>query len=251
MNPATQRTIFSFFNNFCDGLLLLGQITTLSGCEATKSNACEISKARHCNLQKQGKTIEGWIAAARAGDRDALGDLLEEFRDYVILLARARIHPVLQAKGDPSDIAQEVCLAAYEGIERFHGVTPEDFAVWLRGILVKKLAMHLRAYLGTQKRDLRFEVDLNRSMSNASNFLHHNLAGDATSPSQHVVRNEDFLELAQALESLKPEYRDVILLRHMDGLPFSEVAKQMDRSVDAVEKLWVRALIKMKSLLGT
>ena len=56
--------------------------------------------------------------------------------------------------------------------------------------------------------------------------------------------------LANALETLPEHYRRVIILRHLDGLPFSEVASQMGRSVDSVEKLWVRALSRLRQSLG-
>jgi RNA polymerase sigma-70 factor (ECF subfamily) len=38
--------------------------------------------------------------------------------------------------------------------------------------------------------------------------------------------------------------------RHLDGLPFAQVAERMERSVDSVEKLWVRALARLHELLG-
>ncbi len=55
------------------------------------------------------------------------------------------------------------------------------------------------------------------------------------------------LELADALESLPDDYRTVILLRNVDNMPFRDIAQVMQRSVDSVEKLWVRGLGKLKS----
>ncbi|MCO8122000.1 sigma-70 family RNA polymerase sigma factor [Stieleria sp. TO1_6] len=194
--------------------------------------------------------MERLIDAARGGDADALGELLSNYRKYVVFLARSQWHHHLQGKADPSDLAQEVFLAAHGNIADFRGQTAEEFAGWLRGILSNILAMHVRKFLGTQKRDPRLERQLNQSLSNATGFLQSQIAGDATSPSQHFARHEAFLQLADALEALPEDYRRVIVLRHVDGLPFSEVAKQMDRSVDSVEKLWVRGLSKLKQTMG-
>lgn len=190
------------------------------------------------------------IAAAQAGDSDALGELLNHYRKYLVFLARTGLHHHLQGKADPSDIAQEVCLAAHGNIADFQGESAKEFAGWLRGILSNLLAMHVRKFLGTQKRDPRLEQNLNASLASASGFLQSRIAAEITSPSQHFARNEAFLQLAEALESLPENYRQVIVLRHVDGLPFAEVAKSMGRSVDSVEKLWVRGLAKLKTTMG-
>ena len=166
-------------------------------------------------------------------------------------LARSGLHQHVRGKADPSDIAQEVCLAAHGSLQNFRGESAEQFASWLRGILTNTLAMHLRRYIGTDKRDARLEEKLNHSLASASNFLQSQLAADVTSPSQHFARNEAFLRLASALETLSDDYRQVIVLRHVEGLPFAKVAQLMNRSVPSVEKLWVRALAKLKLSVKT
>lgn len=194
--------------------------------------------------------MERLIQAAREGDGAALGELLDSYRRYMVFLARTGIQNHMQAKADPSDIAQEVFLAAHGNIKQFSGQTADEFAGWLRGILSNILAMHVRKFLGTAKRDPRLEQQLNQSFASATNFLQAQVAGNMTSPSQHVARNEAFLQLAEALENLSDDYRQVIVLRHVEGLPFAEVAKAMGRSVDSVEKLWVRSLAKLKTTMG-
>ncbi len=200
----------------------------------------------HASLSR----IERLIEAACAGDGDALGELLTSYRKYIVFLARTGLHHHMQAKADPSDVAQEVFLAAHNGIEDFQGQSAEQFAAWLRSILSKTLAMHVRRYLGTSKRDPRIEQQLNNSLASASGFLQTRLVGNAASPSQNFARNEAFLQLAEALESLPEDYRQVIVLRHIDGQPFAEIARLMQRSVNSVEKLWVRGLAKLKSTMG-
>ncbi len=194
--------------------------------------------------------IDTLLASARGGDSQALGTLLDRYRKYLIFLARSQLHHHLQAKADPSDMAQEVCLAAGAGFHDFQGQSPEEFAGWLRGILKNVIAMQVRHFLGTRKRDPRLEQAIDQRLADASGFLQSGLAADITSPSQHFARNEASLQLAEALEDLPEDYQQVILLRHVDGLPFGEVSRLMGRSVDSVEKLWVRALGKLRSRLG-
>ncbi len=190
------------------------------------------------------------IDAARDGDGEALGELLSSYRKYVIFLARTQLHHHLQGKADPSDVAQEVFMAAHGNIADFRGESAAEFGAWLRGILSNTLAMHVRRFLGTQKRDPRLEQQLDRGLASVSGLLQSQIAGDMTSPSQHFAHNEAFLQLAEALEGLPEDYRQVIVLRHVEGLPFAEVAKAMGRSVDSVEKMWVRALAKLKTTMG-
>ncbi|HRX79405.1 MAG TPA: sigma-70 family RNA polymerase sigma factor [Pirellulaceae bacterium] len=204
----------------------------------------------HAEGPQSPSRTERLIDAAREGDGEALGELLSSYRKYVVFLARTQLHQHMQGKADPSDVAQEVFMAAHGNIADFRGTSAEEFAAWLRGILTNTLAMHVRKFLGTQKRDPRLEQRLNQSLASATGFLQSQIAGDMTSPSQHFARNEAFLQLAGALESLPEDYRQVIVLRHIEGLPFAEVAKAMGRSVDSVEKLWVRGLAKLKTAMS-
>ena len=56
--------------------------------------------------------------------------------------------------------------------------------------------------------------------------------------------------LADALERLPADCREVIVLRHLEGLPFAEVARRMGRTLDVVKKLWPRALARLRDLMG-
>ena len=194
-------------------------------------------------------TIERLIELACGGNGEALGELLMIYRKYLIFLARTQIHQHLRVKADPSDLAQEACLAAHGNIEDFRGRNADEFAGWLRGILSNVLAMHMRRYLGTKKRDPRLEKNLNESLTGASRFLHSQRAANMTSPSGQFARNEAFLQLSAAIEELPDDYRQVIVLRHVEALPFADVAREMGRTVNSVEKLWVRALAKLRTMM--
>ena len=71
-----------------------------------------------------------------------------------------------------------------------------------------------------------------------------------SSPSREAVRREQAVLVADALEQLPTHYREVIILRHLEGLKFSEVAQRMERSVNSVKKVWVRAFSDLRCALG-
>jgi RNA polymerase sigma-70 factor (ECF subfamily) len=70
-----------------------------------------------------------------------------------------------------------------------------------------------------------------------------------SSPSDQAQRRELAAILADQLARLKPEYREVIVLRNLEGLAFEEVARRMGRTAGSVRMLWLRALDRLKQLL--
>ena len=64
-----------------------------------------------------------------------------------------------------------------------------------------------------------------------------------------MARGERALLLAEALARLPEDYREVIVLRHLEGLGFAEVGLRMERSEDSVKNLWVRALARLRRTL--
>ncbi len=190
------------------------------------------------------------LSLARTGDEVALGGLLELYRPYLTLLARLQIGRRLQGKIDPADMVQEAFLAASQHFAEFRGTAEQELTAWLRRILASCLAHLVRRYFGTQARDIRLERILEDEIDRSSWAIDRGLIAPASSPSQSVSRREQAVLLADALGQLPTDYREVIILRHLEGLTFPEVATRMGRSIDSVEKLWVRALPRLRKVLG-
>jgi RNA polymerase sigma-70 factor (ECF subfamily) len=192
---------------------------------------------------------EALLNRARAGDGPALGRLLESYRTYLVVLARVQIGRRLQGKADPSDLVQEAFLGASRDFPQFRGATEKEFIGWLRQILASLLANLVRHYQGTQRRDVRLERRLTIELDQSSQALDRALVASQSSPSQQVVRREQSVLLADALGRLPEEWRDLLILRHLEGLPFPEVAQRMGRTLDSVKKQWPKALARLRRLL--
>ncbi len=121
---------------------------------------------------------------------------------------------------------------------------------WLRQILASSLSNLVRHYYGTQARDLRLEQQLSVALEQSSSALCLALAAKQSTPSEQVARAEQALHVAHTLTLLPPDYRDVLAYRELEGLSFPQVAQRLGRSVDSVEKLWVRGLARLRQLLG-
>jgi RNA polymerase sigma-70 factor (ECF subfamily) len=187
---------------------------------------------------------------ARAGDETATGQLLESYEGYLTLLARVQIGRRLQGKADAGDLVQETFLEAHRQIRNFRGTTEAELTAWLRRILAGVIALMLRRYLGTKGRDVKLERELQFQLDQSSQAMDAGFVATHSTPSQHASRREQAVLLAESLEKLPADYREVIVLRHIEALSFPEVAARMGRSEDSVQKLWVRSLASLKKSLG-
>jgi RNA polymerase sigma-70 factor (ECF subfamily) len=192
---------------------------------------------------------EQLLQDARTADGSALGRLLELYRNYLALLARLEIGRRLRTKVDESDLVQEAFLEAHRHFDRFRGTTEAELMSWLRQILAGVVANLLRRYYGTQRRNVRLERELADDLARSSHALAGGLAARQSSPSERAVRREQAVLLADALGRLPETYQEVIILSHLEGLAFPEVARRMGRSVDSVKNLWARALARLRRSL--
>jgi len=190
------------------------------------------------------------IALVRSGSTRALGRLLELYRNYLSLLARIQIGRRLQGKVDPADAVQETFLEAHRNFAQFRGHSEGEFVVWLRQILGARISNLVRHYLGTKGRDVRLERAVLLEIGQSSAVMNAQLISPLESPSKHASRREHAVMLADALNRLPDDYREVIVLRHLEGISFAEVARRMERSEDSVQKLWVRGLARLRREMG-
>jgi RNA polymerase sigma-70 factor, ECF subfamily len=189
------------------------------------------------------------LPLARAGDRDALGELLQAYCNYLTILASTQLDRRLQRRVSPADLVQDTLLAAQRDFPDFRGQVEREFLGWLRQILINSVHRAIEVHIKAGKRDLRREVSLdemNGSMDRSAVNFGAILAGNGTSPSGPVRARERSVALANELAKLPEHYREVIVLRNLQSLTFEEIAARMDKSVGAVRMLWLRAIDKFK-----
>src|SRR5215831_5972747 len=118
-----------------------------------------------------GSDPEPLLSLAQAGDSQALGQLLELYRNYLGLLARLEIGRRLQGKVDDSDLVQDTFLQAHRHFAGFRGTTEAELVSWLRQILADVVGKLVHRFYGTQRRDVRLERDLAAEMDRSSRAL--------------------------------------------------------------------------------
>lgn len=188
------------------------------------------------------------LKRAQQGDSDALGSLLESYRLYLELIVRAGIGRQLQPRISASDVTQNAFCQAAEKFCDFRGSTEGEFVNWLRRIVARQVSMTLRYFRqGCRNTQLEFNTDDRPFSSRQCGAA--DLKCREPSPSTVAMLKEDAVLFAEAMAKLRPEFREVIVLRHIEALGFPVIAIRMGRTIDSVKNIWVRAVGQLQSEL--
>lgn len=189
------------------------------------------------------------LGRARGGDVESLGELLQWYASYLTILATTQLDRRLRRRVNPSDLVQETMLAAHRDFDAFRGASQPEMLGWLRKILINTMHRTFATHIKAGKRDIRREVSIDHissQMEESACNLASILPGKAASPSEPMRSRERAVDLANQLNQLPSQYRDVIVFRVLQGLSFDEIAHRMGRSSGAVRMLWLRALDQFK-----
>ncbi len=187
------------------------------------------------------------IIAARQGSHDALGQALESCRLYLLMIAENEISTGIRAKGGASDLVQQTFLEAQRDFHQFGGESLKEWRAWLRRLLLNNIANFHRHYQQTAKRQVQHEIPIHADDSKTpeSDWL----AGDNPTPSRELIQREHETALHRAMALLPEDYRTVLLLRYQEELPFEDIGQRMQRTSNAVRKLWSRAIERLQELM--
>ena len=189
------------------------------------------------------------VARARGHDEKALSELLHLHSDRLLESVRAELGDRVRQRLESQDVMQQVYVDALESIDRFVDRGYDSFFAWLRRIAVNRICDADRRAFRTVKRGGECRA---ADLGDDASMLHllDHLAGSATSPSSAADFADRVRLLRRSLEQLTEDQREVIRLRYLRQLNVAETAATMDRSERAVRSLCVRALIRLRELLG-
>lgn len=168
------------------------------------------------------------ISRARGGDREAFGELVEQYRDNVYRLA----YRMCGNAYDADEAAQEAFVAAWRALPNFRG--DAKFSTWLYRLTTN-------AAIDVMRREKRHQTVGDGEMID--------LADDADSPQETVERTEQQEAVQKALATLSEEYREVLLLRYMEELDYAEIAEVLQLPSGTVKSRINRAKAALKAAL--
>ena len=188
------------------------------------------------------------VALAKDGNDSALNQLCNVYGERVHWIIRLRMGTELRSKLESMDLVQDVLVSALRDLGDFKYKDDGDFLRWLSKITENRLRDNVEK-LHADKRDIRKEVRLdNRGPTTGGRFFAVQGPIDATTPSVIMSKKEDLNELAKAMDQLKPEYKEVIVLTKIEGLSYKEISDRLGKSDEAVRKLVSRAMAVLTSV---
>ncbi|MFC1793660.1 sigma-70 family RNA polymerase sigma factor [Planctomycetota bacterium] len=185
------------------------------------------------------------IALAKDGDKTALNHLYRVYAERVLWMVRFRMSKELRSNLESMDIVQDTLIHALGGLDGFTYKNEGDFVRWLSKIAENELKGNLRK-LHADKRDIRkvvrFDDDRPTTGGGYTGIPGH---VDTATPSVIMAKRDELARLEKAIDKLKPEYREVIILTKIDGLSYNDMGARLGKSDEAVRKLVSRAMAEL------
>ena len=190
------------------------------------------------------------LQRAAAGDSEALHLLMERFRKPLSRMVERRMEQRMKSRVDASDVVQDSYLEAWKHLGEYMANPVLPFVVWLRQIVSQQTVAAYRTHVVAQMRSTHQETSLDRAAApDESQILADQLAGTVDSPSDNAMREERRAILAETLNAMEPDEREILTLRHFDGFNSVESAEMLGISAAAASKRYIRAIKRLQGLL--
>lgn len=178
------------------------------------------------------------LVSGANGDGKSLETLLVRHLPDLRAFVRLRIDPVLRAYESGSDLVQSVCMEILAHPERFEFRGEAEFRNWLYGAVLHRIGVHRDRYLAQKRRPP------GQRMTSAEA----DLAAVYTTrfdPAAAAEKLEMVARLEQAFDVLSADQRQILTLHRIVGLPHSDIAAQLGRTVDSTRQILHRAMAQL------
>jgi RNA polymerase sigma-70 factor (ECF subfamily) len=175
---------------------------------------------------------ERLLDAARTGDRAALEELLSRHQRRVYRFGLK----MCRDEEDAKDVLQDTLLAVARGVKDFRGAS--SVSTWLYTIA--------RSFCIKKRRRSKFAPEQEESIDAGEGAAVLSIADPGRSPDESLAGKQIEVALEQAIGELAPMYREVLVLRDVEGLAASEVAEVLGISVEAVKSRLHRARVAVR-----
>jgi RNA polymerase sigma-70 factor (ECF subfamily) len=200
-------------------------------------------------MSSQSDDTDELLKRAGRGDPAARQELLTRHRARLRQMVAVRMDARLAARLDPSDVVQESLADAARHLDDYLRDRPLPFYLWLRRLTWERLIEAQRRHVLARRRSVRREEGPVPTSANGSTAaLADRLLASGTSPSRHMIRQEQRQKLLDTLASLGERDREVLELRYLEGLSTAEIADVLGISPGAVMTRHTRALARLRSL---
>jgi len=190
---------------------------------------------------------EGLVRSVQEGNPDAFAALVATLRGRLEMWIQVRMGPLLRSRLTVDDVFQETFLQAHRSLADFREQGAGSFQRWMFSVAENRLR-DLHKFHAAQKRHPEREAAAPAATPDERSIVE-TLAGDGTTPSEGVRRVEIAERLSEGLARIPEELRDVLVLRVIEGLPFTDVGERLGTDARSARGLYARALRELKRVL--
>lgn len=176
---------------------------------------------------------KGWIEAARRGDQDAFGHLIESYQGPVFNLTYRMLGDAEEAE----DAAQETFLRVYRRLDSYDPT--RKFSTWVLSIASHHCIDRIR-----RRRMTLVSLEDENLPALA-------MVSDQPGPERSAVQSEHETQIQTLLGTLSPDYRTVVVLHYWYDLSYEEIAQTTDSTISAVKSRLFRARRMLAKQLQT
>ncbi|MBA2504211.1 MAG: sigma-70 family RNA polymerase sigma factor [Pyrinomonadaceae bacterium] len=180
-------------------------------------------------------TDEQIVARAQAGDREAFGEIVRRWQRRIFALA----YGMLGSAEEANDVAQETFFSAYRNLQSFRGEA--KVSSWLHRIAVNQCITRQRRQKVRRESPLDAETVLGETQ--IASVTH------AESPARHAEGRACAKDVRQAVGSLPPELRQIVLMKEFEEMTFQEIADALELPLSTVKTRLYTALKQLRMKL--
>jgi RNA polymerase sigma-70 factor (ECF subfamily) len=197
-------------------------------------------------MRPDSEQTRGLVDLVRRGDKQALAQLLVRYRPEVHAYVDARLDPRVRARESASDVVQMTLTEVARRMDDYLRREPMPFHVWVRRTAHDRLDKAHRFHR-QKKRSVDREEYLPR---HSSLRLARPLLAPGPGPDAEVAGREFARQVSQAVARLGEADQEILLLRHVDDLPFDEIAGVLGIEPAAARRRYGRALLRLRKVLA-
>jgi RNA polymerase sigma-70 factor (ECF subfamily) len=202
-------------------------------------------------VDSQGLDTELLLRRAADGDERARAELLDRFRARLKRMVACRLDRRVAARVDPSDVVQEALKDAHQRLPEYLADPQLAFYPWLRRIAWDRLVDMYRVHIGAERRSVLKEQPCAPALNDESVAeLAQSIVTSSLNPGRRAMLAEMQARTKAALMDLKPHDREILVLRYLEQLGVEEIADVLGISHTAVTSRHLRALQRLRKLLG-
>jgi RNA polymerase sigma-70 factor, ECF subfamily len=203
------------------------------------------------SIWPDGPHTEELLADAKAGDAEAVDQLLDRHRDSLRRMVGMRLDKQIARRVDVSDVVQDVLVEANRRLQDYLQNPVMAFHLWIRQIAKDRIIDAHRRHRVSAKRSVDREQQLvaQANVDHSTMELAGQLCDPELTPAAAATAQELAVHVQSAIELLEDRDREIILMRHYEQLSNQDIAQALGLTEPAASMRYLRALKRLRKLL--